>query len=232
MAYEQRDFDKLFEKSQLLNLKCRLLEERRWKEFTDDVCRITDQGVSLEEAIDLLKPQYRPMAPERVPPPPRAPAAPPKEREREKKAPLRKIIGWVFENVANMEAVPEDAPTAGAWGLLTWVRASPANQSEFYKGIWPRILPTKAQLEEIAGKEEVTDEGTITDIENLLADALAEIVEEDRSLSAGPEGVRGEPPLAGEDPAGGGPGPANPAGADGGLPPGPGLLDQHVRLHV
>lgn len=224
MAYEQREFDRLFERPENLNLKCRLLEEGRWKSYLEDVCRITDQGVSLDEAVKLLRTQYKPLAPERVPPAPR-PAAPPVERPRRRKAPLREIISWVFDHVQDLNVEQEEAPTSGAWGLLTWVRSNPTNQNTFYGSIWPRILPTKAQLEEIAGKEEQTDDGVIADVENLLADAAAEIVEEDRSLQAGAEGIFGEPSMAEEDFEGGGPGPAYPARPDGGVPARPAVLD-------
>lgn len=59
-------------------------------------------------------------------------------------------VQWVGHNISNQKALPDDAPGGAAWGLLMWVRRSPANESTFWSSIWPKTLPTAAALKQKA----------------------------------------------------------------------------------
>ena len=62
-------------------------------------------------------------------------------------ASARQILEWVFNNIDVAGLKPKDAPTSGAWSLLMRVRSVPDLAVDFYKQVWPKLLPTKAQLE-------------------------------------------------------------------------------------
>jgi hypothetical protein len=53
-------------------------------------------------------------------------------------------VRWVAANILNEDAKPSDAPSKAAWGVLVWARSEP---SEFYKGPYTRLLPSKAQVD-------------------------------------------------------------------------------------
>jgi hypothetical protein len=76
------------------------------------------------------------------------------------KAPIseRGIIQWVFEHL-DLEVEPEDAPSSGAWSLLNSIRANDQLRLEFFKTIWPKLLPTKNQFE---AAERFQDDGRET----------------------------------------------------------------------
>ena len=46
--------------------------------------------------------------------------------------------------MAFQDVGPEQAIFGGAWGLLCWVRTSDKNQSEFFKNLLSRILPSRS----------------------------------------------------------------------------------------
>ena len=46
-------------------------------------------------------------------------------------------IGWVYTNLAVKSAVPHQAPSAGAWGLLQWARR---NSDKFFP-LWAKTMP-------------------------------------------------------------------------------------------
>jgi hypothetical protein len=50
-----------------------------------------------------------------------------------------KAVQWVAEHIADPSVRPQDAPGGLAWGLLQWVRLTPANQTTFWSSIWPRL---------------------------------------------------------------------------------------------
>ena len=60
----------------------------------------------------------------------------------------RADLEFVYNSIDLLDVEPEDAPSAGAWGLLCRVRALPALQVEFYTSMWPKLLPSRASLEE------------------------------------------------------------------------------------
>lgn len=60
----------------------------------------------------------------------------------------RDAVRWVFENIAVPCKRLQDPPSAGAVGLLRWVKSDRQNEAEFYKVIWPKVIPTRQALEE------------------------------------------------------------------------------------
>lgn len=79
------------------------------------------------------------------------------EIARKAKTTVRRSMDWVFENIDVTDVTKEDAPSAGAWALLKWVRRSPANQSDFYKNFSAKMLPSRQQLDH---EERKTDDGS------------------------------------------------------------------------
>jgi len=59
----------------------------------------------------------------------------------------RVIVQWVFENMRVQDVKPEDAPCGGAWALLMECRGDAGIRQDFYKSIWPKLLPTKQQIQ-------------------------------------------------------------------------------------
>jgi hypothetical protein len=61
----------------------------------------------------------------------------------------REAAQFVFEYAACEPAeIPDSAvPSKGAVGLLKWLKSSPANCTAFYATIWPKLMPTKSQLD-------------------------------------------------------------------------------------
>jgi len=74
------------------------------------------------------------------------------------KASERVIVQFVFDHM-DVDVKPEDAPSAGAWGLLMAVRNDPTLKMDFYKTIWPRLLPSRSQIET---GDKFTDDGRET----------------------------------------------------------------------
>jgi len=66
-------------------------------------------------------------------------------------------VEWVYNHLAFAvdDLDRSKCPSAGAWQLLLWVKAD--NQSEFYKSFVPKLLPTRAQLDD---HDPFKDDGT------------------------------------------------------------------------
>lgn len=62
-------------------------------------------------------------------------------------ASARQVVEWVFNNLDVEGLKPKDAPSPGAWSLLQRVRLYPELTVDFYKTVWPKLLPNKAQIE-------------------------------------------------------------------------------------
>lgn len=73
---------------------------------------------------------------------------------------MREAVEWVFQFVDHANITASDAPSAGAWSLIMWVRESTANRSEFYKTFAKALMPTKSQVDGGAGK--LVDDGRAT----------------------------------------------------------------------
>ena len=56
-------------------------------------------------------------------------------------------IRWVFHALGAKDLKPQDAPSTGAWSLLQTLRNDEIALKSFYTTVYPKLLPTRAQLE-------------------------------------------------------------------------------------
>jgi hypothetical protein len=56
-------------------------------------------------------------------------------------------IRWVFHALGAKDLKPEDAPSTGAWNLLQTLKYNEIALNQFYTTVYPKLLPTRAQLE-------------------------------------------------------------------------------------
>jgi hypothetical protein len=56
-------------------------------------------------------------------------------------------VRWVAANMKVVDPSPKDCPSAAAWGLLSQCRDSMVSESEFWKLTFPKLLPSRAQME-------------------------------------------------------------------------------------
>ena len=69
-------------------------------------------------------------------------------------AQARLAIHWVFEHIEGKHVKETDAPTPGAWGLLKACRDDDQFRRTFYAQIWPKILPTRSDMDRMEGFED------------------------------------------------------------------------------
>lgn len=68
----------------------------------------------------------------------------------------RTDIIWVYNNLDNLAVTIDDAPSTGAYYYLTSIRSDPDLRTDFYKSVFPKVLPTKAD----SAKEEEAEADT------------------------------------------------------------------------
>ena len=56
-------------------------------------------------------------------------------------------IKWVFHALGVADLKPKDAPSPGAWLMLCSLREDEIALKQFYTSVYPKLLPTKAQME-------------------------------------------------------------------------------------
>lgn len=56
-------------------------------------------------------------------------------------------VRWVASYLMVGDAVPEDAPSSEAWGMLQWAKRNNTNEAAFWSQIWRQLMPTKQSLE-------------------------------------------------------------------------------------
>ena len=83
-------------------------------------------------------------------------------------------IQWVAENL-EVEGAEKNAIGPIALSLLKWAKESPSSRSEFFKNLWPKLLPSQ---KEIDNQARYSDDGS-TIIE--LAERILEGIEDDES---------------------------------------------------
>ncbi len=66
-----------------------------------------------------------------------------------KTAPVADVIHWVAENLVVNDVEASDAPSASAWAMLTWAQSDATNRAEFWRNVYTKLLPSRAQLEAI-----------------------------------------------------------------------------------
>lgn len=64
-------------------------------------------------------------------------------------------LKWVFQALGAKGLTPADAPSAGAWALLTTLQTDEVLLKGFYTTVFPKLLPSKAQIDK--GEDRVDD---------------------------------------------------------------------------
>jgi len=59
------------------------------------------------------------------------------------------IIRWVARFMEIEDVSPSDCPDPIAWNMLVHCRKFPAAKNEFWRNTYPKLLPSKSQLEEV-----------------------------------------------------------------------------------
>lgn len=64
-------------------------------------------------------------------------------------------LKWVFQALGAKDLKPADAPSSGAWALLTTLQNDELLLKGFYTTVFPKLLPSKAQIDK--GEDRVDD---------------------------------------------------------------------------
>ena len=70
------------------------------------------------------------------------------------------VVCWVAENMALDDVGVSDCPSSTAWGMLQQCRTNPMYRFEFWKTIYPKLLPSRAQIED--GSDQGGFDGEVT----------------------------------------------------------------------
>ncbi len=142
----------------------RLAYEGRLEGFARKLSALQEGGKSLDESWAELEPHYAPLREDELPrarrkdltegrkdPGAKAPAKVRKKAASEKKVKgkldVRKLVEWVFANMA-VKGNPADAePCPGALEFLRSVQKNPTAKAKFYSEFLVKLLPSRSQLE-------------------------------------------------------------------------------------
>lgn len=72
-------------------------------------------------------------------------------------------VRWVAENMEIDNPDPRECPGRAAWGLLVQCRGTMTAKQEFWKLTFPKLLPSRAQMEEM-GKDKARDLGKASEV--------------------------------------------------------------------
>ncbi len=109
---------------------------------------------------------------------------------------VAKAVDWVAANISLSAPDVSEAPSSTAWGMLIWAQATPGNTNEFWKNIFPKLMPTRAQIE--ADNSRSDDGRSLLELVARVAAIATEPV-----LLPGAEGSGGESGLPEGDPGDG-----------------------------
>jgi len=148
----------------------------KWEAFSDACRRHRAGGLNFDQAWAESEKEFAADLPADKPPPVVEVAAASVER---KELNERDAIRWVFENLAGYElgtVTVNDAPSGGAWGLLVWVKANKANESDFYRNIWPKTVPARSKLDDESASYGDDGREQLKILERLLGAAKDDVV--------------------------------------------------------
>lgn len=167
--------------------EARLRKEGRWAAYRKLAKKYQRQGFTTGDAYREAKEHFQPLEQHTPPPPPSTDVAADTQLvDASGRVPLRECILWVFQHAEDPNVNSRnDAPDAGAWGLLHWVRKHDANKTVFYSNMVKALLPTRAQLDRA---DEFDDSDR--DIDDEITRQLRDL--RDASLRSGPEGLEVE----------------------------------------
>jgi hypothetical protein len=144
----------------------RLRREGRWDEasaFRDEERkRLKAEGLPRREAAEA---SWQAMIVKFPPLPGHQPAEPPDTGEffpigdeSNSTANLSRDILWCYAHLDRRKVTPADAPSAGAWQLLTWARE---NRSRFFETLLPKAMPKEGpggQCPECAKRQQAKEQ--------------------------------------------------------------------------
>lgn len=78
---------------------------------------------------------------------------------------------WVYHNLSNPSAQPNDAPGLGAWSMLQWARN---NSNQFFAALMPRRALKPKESEQNESQAEPKEDPTTVMIRELLAEERGE----------------------------------------------------------
>jgi len=181
-------------------LKAKLREAGLWRQFNvrrDEIA--AEQGITKTRANEQAL--FEILGPEGGDPIPGAPVpvgekakpkAPPAAKLSKEdygdltKVNIREVVMWVFNHAPVADVTVKDAPSPGAWDMLTWVRTGRENRTEFYRSFLSKLMPTRTQLDKDA---EFDDDGgrVLKDIDKKLRE-IAEAVSGQKVDAEGADG--------------------------------------------
>jgi hypothetical protein len=80
-----------------------------------------------------------------------------------KQATPQENVQWVADNMEISDPSVKECPSAAAWNFLAQCRNSITAKSEFWRMTYPKLLPTKSQLEK-EGRVEKLDVGKAAEV--------------------------------------------------------------------
>ena len=173
-------------------LKQKLLKEGKWAEFTIYRQDLKDGGMLNADAHhaavnkffdNVPKPIRRKVKPKDPPPPTKEektagvtvkeytgslPPLPLVQSDTfdDKKCTEVESVRWVADNMMVENPRHEDCPSAAAWGMLGQCRSSMISQSDFWKQTFPKLLPSRTEMEK--ERDGATSESKAMEVINKL----------------------------------------------------------------
>lgn len=137
-----------------------------------------------EDVLDLTGGLGSPVQPGEIPPELQPPVLRAKRSPRKADSTETYIeaIKWVSENISRRALIESDAPSAIAWNMHQWAKRDNRNEAVFFKDLFTRMLPTKAQMEQM---ERFKDDGRALQV---LDDAIAEFEAEEAARAKRSQG--------------------------------------------
>lgn len=156
------------------SLKRRWFEEKRYDIVMAWIRKRKGEGLGTDEAFAEAREKYPPLelgvvGVEGGGPPGSLERVSEGSFEGRPKSSQRETIEWVARNIAISEVSVEGCPGSEAWAMLGWVRRGSDNETDFWKNIYPKLLPTRTE----GVKDSFRDDGG-PQLE-LLEEALREI---------------------------------------------------------
>ncbi len=97
---------------------------------------------------------------------PHVPGQHPKSAFRAKNADPVSVVRWVASNLAVSDVRPCDAISSEAWRMREWVLSSRANEGEFWRQIYSKIMPSRSEIDDSAARHD--DGGDLLELHDRL----------------------------------------------------------------
>lgn len=70
----------------------------------------------------------------------------------------REAVEWVATVLERSDVTVSEAPSQMAWSCYVWASSSPQNKSDFWRTMFSKLMPTKAQIDEDANRKGVGED--------------------------------------------------------------------------